>query len=78
MVSSQAQIGRVRCQIKPLQRRRRPSASLNAKTGRWAQNCAAIPIVGRVKDDLVLLDMRGADPMEELIQALQNVELGAK
>ena len=36
------------------------------------------PIVGRVKDDQVLLDMRGADPMEELIQALQNVELGAK
>ena len=34
------------------------------------------PIVGRVKDDLVLLDMRGADPMDELIQALQDVELG--
>ena len=48
--------------------------SLSAKTGRWAQNCA-VPIVGRVKDDLVLLDMRGA-LMDELIQALQDVELG--
>ena len=34
------------------------------------------PIIGRVKDDQVLLDMRGADPMDELIQALQDVELG--
>lgn len=34
------------------------------------------PIVGRVKGDQVLLDMRGADPMPELIDALQRVELG--
>ena len=37
---------------------------------------AVAPIIGRVKDDQVLLDMRGADPMDELIQALQDVELG--
>jgi L-seryl-tRNA(Ser) seleniumtransferase len=34
------------------------------------------PIVGRIKDDQVLLDMRGAEPMPELINALQRVELG--
>jgi len=35
------------------------------------------PIVGRIKDDQVLLDMRGAEPMPELINAMQRVELGA-
>ncbi len=34
------------------------------------------PIVGRIKDNQVLLDMRGADPMTELIDTLQRVELG--
>ena len=37
---------------------------------------APTPIVGRIKDDQVLLDMRGADPMSELIDTLQRVELG--
>ena len=35
------------------------------------------PIVGRIKDNQVLLDMRGADPMTELIDTLQRVELGS-
>lgn len=36
---------------------------------------ATIPIIGRLKDERVLLDMHGADPIEELISVLSRLEL---
>lgn len=34
-----------------------------------------IPIIGRIKDDQVILDMRGADPLDELIINIQSLGL---
>ncbi len=31
------------------------------------------PVIGRVQDDTLLLDLRGAEPMEELIRALEDL-----
>ena len=32
------------------------------------------PIIGRIKDDQVLLDMRGAEHLDELIADLQDLD----
>jgi len=31
------------------------------------------PVIGRVQDDTLLLDLRGAEPMEELTRALEDL-----
>ncbi len=36
---------------------------------------ATIPVIGRLKDERVLLDMHGADPIDELISVLSRLEL---
>jgi hypothetical protein len=33
------------------------------------------PIIGRIKADQVILDMRGADPLDELIINIQSLDL---
>ncbi len=36
---------------------------------------ATVPVIGRLKEERVLLDMHGADPIEELINVLTGLEL---
>lgn len=48
---------------------------LSAQKLATALRGAATPIVGRIKDNQVLLDMRGAAPMAELLQTLQQLVL---
>ena len=36
---------------------------------------ATVPVIGRLKDERVLLDMLGADPIEELINVLNGLAL---
>ena len=36
---------------------------------------ATVPVIGRLKDERVLLDMHGADPIDELINVLTGLAL---
>lgn len=78
-VNSQAQIGSgaLPDQTIPSVAVRLTHDSLSAQKLVDGLRAAPTPIVGRIKDDQVLLDMRGADPMSELIDTLQRVELGS-
>jgi L-seryl-tRNA(Ser) seleniumtransferase len=48
---------------------------LSAKKLADALRSSQIPIIGRIKDDQVILDMRGADPLDELIANIQSLAL---
>ncbi len=48
---------------------------LSAQKLAEALRYAAVPIIGRIKDQRVLLDMLGADPLEELIDVLNRVKI---
>jgi L-seryl-tRNA(Ser) seleniumtransferase len=50
-------------------------STLSAQKLAKALRYAAVPIIGRIKDKRVLLDMHGADPLEELIDVLNRVEI---
>jgi L-seryl-tRNA(Ser) seleniumtransferase len=50
-------------------------STLSAQKLAEALRYAAVPIIGRIKDQRVLLDMHGADPLEELIDVLNRVEI---
>jgi L-seryl-tRNA(Ser) seleniumtransferase len=50
-------------------------STLSAQKLAEALRYAAVPIIGRIKDQHVLLDMHGADPLEELIDVLNRVEI---
>ena len=50
-------------------------STLSAQKLAEALRNAAVPIISRIKDEHVLLDMRGADPMDELIDVLNRAEI---
>ena len=49
--------------------------SLSAQKLADALRQRKIPIIGRIKADQVILDMRGADPLDELIGHIQSLDL---
>ena len=49
--------------------------TLSAQKLAEALRYAAVPVIGRVKDERVLLDMHGADPIDELINVFTGLEL---
>mgnify|MGYP006246684517 FL=1 len=49
--------------------------TLSAQKLAEALRYATVPVIGRLKDERVLLDMHGADPIDELINVLTGLEL---
>ena len=52
-------------------------ASLSAQKLAERLRAAQTPIIGRLKDERLLLDMHGADPLDELVDVLCSVDLGS-
>ena len=49
--------------------------TLSAQKLAEALRGAKVPLIGRLKDERVLLDMHGADPIDELIDVLNGLKL---